>query len=172
MQSSPRAATLLALLVAGAGAAGRSPEPPSVIILSLIDDLGFSDIQPNGAWSPTPHMGQLAEQGVKLQHMHGPPAAASRQLPAAASRQLQAASRSSSPGACLSRFCCLTATASRACACGGARSVYVLQPDAPGTAQRAAASAHQCQPSAALLELFAAATDATVGEAEARASEL
>lgn len=91
MQSSPRAATLLAL-VASAGAAGRSTEPPSVIILSLIDDLGFSDIQPNGAWSPTPHMGQLAEQGVKLQHMHGPPAAASSQLPAA-SCQPPAASR-------------------------------------------------------------------------------
>ena len=88
MVLSPRVAATLLVLVASVGAGGA--DPPGAIILSLIDDLGFSDIQPNGVWSPTPHIGQLAEQGVKLQHMHGPPAT---------SRQPEPCCR---PGACLS----------------------------------------------------------------------
>jgi arylsulfatase B len=43
---------------------------PELIILSLIDDLGFADIRPNGPWSPTPHIGALAAQGVQLRHLH------------------------------------------------------------------------------------------------------
>ena len=36
----------------------------------LIDDLGFADIQPHGALSPTPHIGSLVAHGVQLENMH------------------------------------------------------------------------------------------------------
>jgi arylsulfatase A-like enzyme len=48
----------------------QAREPPEVVMLVLIDDLGFADIQPNGPWSPTPHIGALAKEGVLLANMH------------------------------------------------------------------------------------------------------
>ena len=62
---------LVLAVVGGSPAAGAEQVRPAIIIISLVDDLGFSDIQPNGPWSPTPHMGELAKQGVVLRHMHG-----------------------------------------------------------------------------------------------------
>eukprot|EP00937_MAST-01D_sp_MAST-1D-sp2_P007960 g7960.t1 len=66
---------LLAIFVLCAG--GRElpegpegPEGPEVIIVSLIDDLGFADIQPHNPLSPTPHIGELARAGVALTNMH------------------------------------------------------------------------------------------------------
>ena len=40
---------------------------PSTIMTILIDDLGFSDLQPRNPFSPTPHLGQLAYEGVQLE---------------------------------------------------------------------------------------------------------
>jgi arylsulfatase A-like enzyme len=48
----------------------QSRSPPEVVMLVVIDDLGFADIQPNGPWSPTPHIGALAKEGVLLANMH------------------------------------------------------------------------------------------------------
>ena len=58
--------TALATAALVADAASR----PEVIIVALIDDLGFSDIQPHGPLSPTPHIGSLAAAGVELANMH------------------------------------------------------------------------------------------------------
>ena len=43
---------------------------PKIIILALIDDLGYADAQPNGAHSPTPSIGSLAASGVQFNHLH------------------------------------------------------------------------------------------------------
>ena len=58
------------LLTFGLSKSTAAATKPGIIIVSLIDDLGFADIRPNGAWSPTPHIGVLASQGVRLQHLH------------------------------------------------------------------------------------------------------
>ena len=42
----------------------RAPLP------AQIDDLGFADTQVRNPYSPTPHIGQLADLGINLEHHH------------------------------------------------------------------------------------------------------
>jgi arylsulfatase A-like enzyme len=44
--------------------------PPEVIMITLIDDLGWADIQPYSKLSPTPHIGELAASGLMLENVH------------------------------------------------------------------------------------------------------
>lgn len=41
-------------------------------ILILCDDLGFADIEPYGGIIPTPHLSQLASQGISLENYYAP----------------------------------------------------------------------------------------------------
>lgn len=63
---------LTALLLAAAADTvdAANATAPEVILVLLIDDLGFADIRPHGPLSPTPHIGALAAAGVELANMH------------------------------------------------------------------------------------------------------
>ena len=57
------AAALLATIATSRGA--PTPQRPNIITI-LVDDMGFSDLGCYGGEIETPHLGQLAENGVRF----------------------------------------------------------------------------------------------------------
>ena len=54
-------------------AAGTEPRPNIIVILA--DDIGYGDVECNGATRvPTPYLDQLSEQGVRFSDAHSPAA--------------------------------------------------------------------------------------------------
>lgn len=43
--------------------------PPNILLI-VVDDMGFSDIQPFGGEIQTPHINRLAEQGIRFTRFH------------------------------------------------------------------------------------------------------
>jgi len=61
--------TLLALLLACAGAVAAQPQRPNIVLL-LADDWGFSDVGAFGGEIATPHLDELARRGMRFSNFH------------------------------------------------------------------------------------------------------
>ena len=59
------AVLLFAALIASAGSAVGAAERPNIIVV-LVDDMGFSDIGCYGSEIETPHLDQLASEGLRF----------------------------------------------------------------------------------------------------------
>lgn len=47
-----------------------TPQRQPNFLLIVVDDMGYSDCQPFGGEISTPHIGQLADNGVRFRHFH------------------------------------------------------------------------------------------------------
>lgn len=67
-----RSLTLLMAVMLGANVAIADTKQPNVVII-LADDLGWNDVGYHGSEIKTPHLDQLAQAGVVLEHYHSQP---------------------------------------------------------------------------------------------------
>ena len=78
LRSSSLAASFLAVVVLGAAsrqtppAAARVDPRPNVVVI-LVDDMGWSDIEPFGSEIPTPNLNALAARGIRFTQFYATP---------------------------------------------------------------------------------------------------